>query len=114
MKRIHVKDAIVITPNKHIFIGGYLLRKFNVSRTEPTYEGWGKCGVCSFIPPRNSSSINHCEMIVMKLSESLGFLCEALGDLREFRQMRYNDRGIFLKMEISLFLSILIIRRSND
>ena len=46
---IHIKDSIVITPNKYILIGGYLLRKFNVYRTEPTYEGYGKCGEYSCI-----------------------------------------------------------------
>lgn len=114
MKMIHIKDSIVVTPNKYVLIGGYLLRKFNVYRTEPTYEGWGKCGACSFIPSRNSSRTNHCDMIVIDLSDSPKFLCEALGDLREFRQMRYNDRGVFMKMHISLFLSSLIIRRSKE
>lgn len=109
MKKIHIKDSIVVTPGRYIFIGGYLLRKFNVYRTEPTYEGYGKCGVCSL-----SSRANHCDMIVINLSDSPKFLCEALGDLREFRQMRYNDRGVFMKMHISLFLSSLIIKRSRD
>lgn len=68
MKIIHIKDSIVITPNKYIFIGGYLLRKFNVYRTEPTYEGYGKCGVCSI-----SSRTNLCNMTVINLSGSPKF-----------------------------------------
>lgn len=110
---VNIKDSVVIVPNKYVFIGGYLLRKFNVSRTEPTYEGWGKCGACSLISLSKSYKLRYCSMSAIDLNGTPRFLCISLGDLKEFRQMRYNDRGVFMNVKISLFLSALIIKRSG-